>query len=110
MVLGALAKSYIQSIIALFCIYFIVVTMAVYFYMFWTGRLVKLQRALAMVILFTAFAALTLVFFGDLAFGTRSLGSALFLPVSLSVRNVLPLFVWLVALVVTVLSGTKKSL
>ncbi len=107
MMLGDISSHYAEIAAAIFLLYFVVTVAAVYFYMFWTGRLIRLERSATYIFLYTSLSMLTLVFFGDIKLST--IGSILMLPLSFSVKNALPILFWLFVLVVSVLSSKEKS-
>ena len=109
MVLGSVMEWYVQLVVLVFAIYFSVTTIAVYFYMFWTGRLIKLQRALFLVAVFTALSVLTSVFFNVRAYQSGAIDSVFSLPLVFTIQHAIAVIFWLIVLVVSVLSGSKDS-
>ena len=77
--------------------------------MFWTGKVLEIKKALSLVVLFTSLSAVSLVLFGDTNVGTRTLGSVLMVPLTLSVRNIVPIVLWMLLLVVFVVGTALKS-
>lgn len=109
MVLGSVLEGYSQLIALMFAIYFSVTTMAVYSYMFWTGRLIKLQRALLLVAVFTALSVLTTAFFNTQIYQTGAIGSVFSLPLVFTVQHAIAIIFWMIILVISVLFGSKNS-
>lgn len=105
--LGGVTNHYVEIAAAIFLLYFVVTVAAVYFYMFWTGRLIILERSITYIFLYTALSMLTLVFFGDINLST--IGSILILPLLFPMKNALPILFWLFVLVVSVLSSKERS-
>lgn len=109
MVLGSVLEGYIQLIVLIFAIYFSVTTIAVYFYMFWTGRLIKLQRALLLVAVFTALSVLTTAFFNMQVYKAGVIDSVFSLPLVFTVQYAITIIFWMIVLVISVLFGSKNS-
>ena len=109
MVLGSVLEGYIQLIALMFAIYFSVTAIAVYFYMFWTGRLIKLQRALFLVAVFTALSVLTTMFFNAQVYQSGAIGSIFSLPLVFTIQHAIAIIFWMIILIISVLFGSKNS-
>ena len=109
MALGSVLSGYMQLFMLIFAIYFSVTTIAVYFYMFWTGRLIKLQRALFLVAVFTALSVLTTVFFNTRVHQSVGFDSVFSLPLVFTIQHAIAVIFWLIVLIISVLFGSKNS-